>query len=104
MEITGIKYITATPYITKAQIAKSLCVSLRTVCNRISELDEYVQKGRYGDYTILDGCGVIYINYLAFIDFLKYRKDLKAGKRVPPYDPKKIASQIGWGTLVAEYQ
>lgn len=104
MEITAIKYISASPYVTKAQIQKALNVSARTVSNRLAEIDEFVQKGRYGAYTILDGCGVTYINYLAFIDFLKYRKDLKAGRRVPAYDPKRIASQIAWGTLTREQQ
>ena len=104
MEITAIKYISASPYVTKAQIQKALNVSARTVSNRLVEIDEFVQKGRYGAYTILDGCGVTYINYLALIDFLKYRKDLKAGRRVPAYDPKRIASQIAWGTLATENQ
>lgn len=104
MEITAIKYISASPYMTKVQIQKSLNVSARTVSNRLAEIDEFVQKGRYGAYTILDGCGVTYINYLALIDFLKYRKDLKAGRRVPAYDPKRIASQIAWGTLTREQQ
>lgn len=104
MEITAIKYISASPYVTKAQIQKALNVSARTVSNRLVEIDEFVQKGRYGAYTILDGCGVTYINYLAFIDFLKYRKDLKAGRRVQPYNPKRIAEQIAWGILAPEHQ
>lgn len=104
MEITAIKYISASPYVTKAQIQKALDVSARTVSNRLAEIDMYVQKGRYGAYTILDGCGVTYVNYLAFVDFLKYRKDLKAGHRVPAFNPTSVARQIGWGNLQAEYQ
>ena len=77
MEITSIKYISASPYMSKAQIQKLMNVSARTVTSRIAEIDQYVQNGRYGAHTILDGCGVTYVNYLAFIDFLKYRKDLK---------------------------
>jgi hypothetical protein len=104
MEITSIKYISASPYMSKAQIQKLMNVSARTVTSRIAEIDQYVQKGRYGAHTILDGCGVTYVNYLAFVDFLKYRKDLKAGRRVPQYDPKRIAEQIAWGTLAPEHQ
>lgn len=104
MEITSIKYISASPYMSKAQIQKQMNVSARTVTSRIAEIDQYVQNGRYGAHTILDGCGVTYVNYLAFIDFLKYRKDLKAGRRVPQYDPKRIAEQIAWGTLATENQ
>lgn len=104
MEITSIKYISASPYVTKAQIQKALDVSARTVSNRLAEIDEYVQRGRYGNYTILDGCGVTYVNYLAFVDFLRYRKDLNAGRKVPAFNPTSVARQIGWGNLQAEYQ
>lgn len=104
MEITGIQYISASPYITKARICKSLDMSKRTVCNRLAEMDKYVQTGRYSEYSILDGCGVTYVNYLAFIDFLKYRKDLAAGRRVPAFNPQRVAANIGWGTLAPELQ
>ena len=104
MEITSVKYISASPYMSKAQIQKSMNVSARTVSNRLAEIDEYVQKERYGNYTILDGCGVTYVNYLAFVDFLRYRKDLKAGRKVPQFNPTAVARQIGWGNLQAEYQ
>lgn len=104
MEITSIKYITATPYLTKTQIAKEFDCSNSTISRRLGELDEMVQKGRYSDYTILDGCGVTYVNYLAFVDFLKYRKKFKAGRRVPPFNPDKVARAIGWGEMTRDMQ
>lgn len=48
MEITSIKYISASPYMSKAQIQKLMNVSARTVTSRIAEIDQYVQNGRYG--------------------------------------------------------
>lgn len=102
MEITGIQYLAASPYVTKAMIAKDFNITTRTVCSRLAELDEFIQKGRYSEYTILDGGGVVFINYLAWIDFIKYRKDLKAGRKVPRYNPRKIAEHIGWGTMIPE--
>lgn len=55
MDITGIRYVKAGPYMTKAEIAEEFGISIRTVCNRLSELAIYIAKGRYSEYTILDG-------------------------------------------------
>ena len=104
MEITSIRYVTATPYLSKAELAQKLGCSKSTVNRRLDELDEQVQRGRYNEYTLLDGGGVTYVNYLALIDFLKYRKRLLDGRRVPPYNPKKVADAIAWGTMTREMQ
>lgn len=104
MEITSIRYVTANPYLTKAELAEKMHCSKSTINRRVSELDELVEKGRYNEYTILDGGGVTYINYLAYIDFLKYYKKLHDGRRVPPYNPKKVADAIAWGTMTREMQ
>ena len=88
-EITEIRTLAADPYITKQYIADRYKVSVRTVCNWVSELDAYVMTGRYSEYTILDGCGVTYINYLAFVDYLKYRDKLRKKKPVPPFNPEQ---------------
>lgn len=101
MDITGIRYVKAGPYMTKAEIAEAFGISIRTVCNRLSELAIYIAKGRYSEYTILDGFGVTYVNYLALVDFMRYRKELKAGRRVPPFNPKKVAEG---GTVLRDAQ
>lgn len=98
MDINEIRYINASPYISKARIAEEFGMSLRTVCYRLAEMDKYVLSGRYSNYTILQGCGYTYVNYLALIDFMKYRKDLQEGRKVPPFNPRQIAINIGWGT------
>ncbi len=103
-EITEIRTLAADPYITKQYIADRYKVSVRTVCNWVSELDAYVMTGRYSEYTILDGCGVTYINYLAFVDYLKYRDKLRKKKPVPPFNPAKVAKYIGWGAMTPEMQ
>lgn len=104
MEITSIRYLTASPYMSRAQIANEFGCSNSTMARRLNELDEQVQKGRYSDYTILDGGGVVYINYLAFVDYLKYRKKLQDGRRVPPFNPDKVAKAIGWGEMTRDMQ
>lgn len=104
IDINEIRYIKASPYISKAQIANTFGFSLRTVCNRLAEMDKYVQLGRYSEYTILTGCGYTYVNYLALIDFMRYRKDLQEGRKVPPFNPRQIAANIGWGVVQQELQ
>jgi hypothetical protein len=99
LHINSVSYITACPYISKADMKNMFHVSSSTATRRVSELDAYVKKGRYGPYAILDGTGVTWINLLVLIDYLKYKKDLDEGKHVPPYDPYQTAKAIAWGEL-----
>lgn len=99
VEITSINYVTASPYMTKARLAKAFDVSTRTVIRRINELETYVAQGRYSPYTIIRDGGMTYVNFLAYIDYLTYKKDLESGKRVPKYNPSNVAAQIAWEEL-----
>lgn len=102
LQVTGISYIKASPYISKSQMMQMFNISQSTASRRISDLDRYVQNGRYGSYTILDGAGVTWVNYLALVDYLRYKKELDTGYRVPPFDPGKVAKAIGWGEMTSD--
>lgn len=93
IQVMGISGISKMPYITKAQMMKMFGMSQSTASRRISDLDGYVEKGRYGPYTILDGAGVTWVNVLALIDYLKYKKRLDSGRVVPPFDAYRVAKE-----------
>lgn len=101
IQVIGIKAVSRLPYISRAQMMHMFKMSSATVTRRIADLDRYVQSGRYGPYTILDGAGVTRVNVLALVDYLKYKKQLDAGRRVPPFDINKVAKEavINWDEL-----
>ena len=101
IQVIGVREIGRSPYISKAKMMKIFEMSLSTATRRIADLDRYVQSGRYGPYTILDGAGVTRVNVLALVDYLKYKKQLDAGRRVPPFDINKVAKEavINWDEL-----
>lgn len=98
VQIIGVKAVDRMVYITRSQMIKIFDMSPSTASRRIADLDKYVEKGRYGAYTILDGAGVTWINLLALIDLMKYKKRLDAGWRVPPFRPEEVAKEalIDW--------
>ena len=51
--------------------------------------------------TFLKFAGVTRVNVLALVDYLKYKKQLDAGRRVPPFDINKVAKEavINWDEL-----
>lgn len=58
IQVIGVREIGRLPYISKAKMMKIFEMSLSTATRRIADLDRYVQSGRYGPYTILDGAAV----------------------------------------------
>lgn len=93
VQVIGVKAVTRMVYISKAQMMQMFKMSQSTASRRIADLDKYTEKGRYGPYTILDGAGVTWINMLALIDLMKYKKRLDAGGHVPPFRPDEIARE-----------
>lgn len=69
----------------------------RTVRNRMNEIEEL--KERYGEYSTIRDGGIVMINYLVWVDYRHFRKQLRqknAKKYVPPYDPAKVARELAW--------
>ena len=97
VRITGLRQIYGIPFISKNEIAEQMGLTEKTIRNRMNEIEQ--QKERYGEYaTIRDG-GIVMINYLVWVDYLHFRQRLmqkNAKKFVPPYNPAKVAREIGW--------
>ena len=99
MTVTNIKYLTASPYMTAGEMAKQLGVHKNTIYTRIKEIRKEMLSGRYDEFAILDSGGIIFVNYLVFVDYCKWKTrldDRNLRKTVPPYNPTKVACAIGW--------
>lgn len=99
MTITGIEYIHATPYITRANLAQELQISIGTVDKRIREIRQEIANKRYSEFAVIKDGGLMLVNYLVLIDYMHYRErllDRNLRKNVPQYDPAKIARELGW--------
>lgn len=97
MNVVYMTPMRASPYKTLDDLSDELGVSKQTLHSRKKELEE--EKERYGEYAVIRDAGIVLINYLAWIDFLKYRQRLKEKnlrKHVPPYNPMEIAKSLGW--------
>lgn len=96
MKITEVKSIRIPFYATRAQLAHDFKLSLGTVDTRIEEIEREAE--RYGEYAVIRGDGLVRVNQLAFLDYLKNKKRLderNLRKSVPAYDPVGIAKELG---------
>ena len=103
MQITNIRYISASPYISRQQVSENFGICLSSVDNRIRELITEIKKGRYSELAVIKDGGFVFVNYLALIDYLANRQKLRnknLRKYVESYDPTKVAKEIGWYTEV----
>lgn len=72
--------------------------SVRFLKGIVAEMRTEIGK-RYNKYVLIDDGKTVLVNYLAFIDYMVNRKQLKdknARKYVEPYDPTEIAWNCGW--------
>ena len=93
------------PYMKKDGIAEEFHISKSTVVNRLREIEQEMEKGRYGDFSIIQDGNILLINVLVFIDFLTFRKRLQnknLRKNVPAYSPEKIMREMGWSNRIVE--
>ena len=107
MKITELREISASPYKTKADLAETYKVCVRTVKYRIDEIEEEVKKGRYPSHSVLRDGTLLWVNQLVWIDYLANRQKLlnkNLRKYVEPYDPVAIAREIGWYADIEEQE
>lgn len=86
------------PYKNKSELALALGISKTTTHVRAAEMQEY-GKDRYGDLAVIRGGQIVLVNSLAFLDWLRYRRELldpNMKKFVPPFDAEKLAKSMGW--------
>lgn len=99
MQLTSLERLCGSPYISRGNLKEQFKMSLRAIDTRIQEIKEEIKQGRYGEFAYIKDGGFVLLNYLVWIDYLKYRERLKEKnlrKNVPPFDAKKIAQEIGW--------
>lgn len=92
-----------TSFVTRApeySSTEDLCTAFkcckRTIARRIEELEKETE--RYGNHVVIHDGGIILVNYLAFVDYLTYRKRLmqpNLRKYVPEYNPRAIEQELG---------
>ena len=99
MKITTLNEASGSPYMTKEHLAELLSCTKVTINTRMKEIEEEVKNGRYGQHAIIRDGGIVLINYLVWIDYLRWRKQLKEKnlrKLVPKFDAYEVAKEIGW--------
>lgn len=82
---------------TTAQLAESFGISKQTVTSRISEIEEEIKRGRYGQHSVVHDVGYVAANPMVFADYITYRKRLRSKnlrKNVPAYDPFETAMEL----------
>jgi hypothetical protein len=85
------------PYRRKEDIAAELGISKGTVRARVLEIE--AEADRYGDLAIIRDGNIVLINTLVFLDYEKYRKQLRdknARKYTPPFRPEDWMQACGW--------
>lgn len=91
------------PYMQKQQLAEEFHISKSTVYLRMKEIQEEIKNGRYSDYAIIEDGNIVLVNVFVFIDYMKYRRQLKeknARKYVPEFNPAEIRKISGWENKV----
>lgn len=103
-EITAPKYVNLNDYSLYQRyetLSKKYNVSKGTVRNRVNEILQNVGTGkRYTDAAVIEDGGIVFINELVWLDWMKYRKQLLSDnpnvkKRVDVFDPKKWIFYLG---------
>lgn len=96
MQITSMRIIYGHPLMSREEIADQFHITLPTVDKYTKEMEE---SGRYGKFCVVGEGKGKRINFLAFTDHWKYKKQLKdknARKHVPEYCPHKVAEELGF--------
>lgn len=81
------------PYLSRSQLAEWLNRTLVTVDTIIKEIEQ--NQGRYGNYAVIKAGGITLVNQYVLIDFMRYRKALKAGATPPPFEIMEVKRLCG---------
>jgi DNA-binding Lrp family transcriptional regulator len=96
------------PYMTQQALAEHFGISLPTVRNRLSEIEELVGNGkRYNETSIIRDGKLVLANVLVFVDYEVFRQRLlnpRMAKLVPPYDPVQTRRDLGYNMFDEELQ
>ena len=87
----------ANPMKSLTDLSQELSISKRTLQRRLAEFEKE-ERYKHLRYSVIRDGGVVLVNLLAFMDFMAYREQLadrNARKFIPPYEPKKVAYEIG---------
>ena len=101
MEISIIGQKLISPYMSKGDICKSMKMSKTSLDRRLKEIRNEVKQGRYSEYAIIKDGGIVWVNYLVLIDYMKNRQmllDSNAKKYVEPFNGRKVVEQVWGGT------
>lgn len=96
-KITYIEAMYGKPICTIREAADQFGISTRTVRNMLHEMEEH--RDRYGDHFVIGDGNLRRVNVLAFCDYFANRaalKDSSLRKKVPAYDPEKVARELGF--------
>ena len=103
-EITAPKYVNLNDYSLYQRydfLSKKYNISKQTVRNRVHEIMQNVGTGkRYTDAAVIEDGGMVFINELVWLDWIKYRKQLLSDnpnvkKHVEKFNPQKWISYLG---------
>ena len=95
MKNSGLDQIMLRP----ANLAIVFDLGKSTVAERISELEEWIGKGRYPRTSVVHDGKIVLVNRLAFLDYLANRQRLmsRAGaKYAEPYEPKRLSEELAY--------
>lgn len=82
---------------TRQEIQKDYQISARTMDHRLEEFQKYIDQGRYSKYCIQKCIGYTRIDYVAFMDFMKYRdwlNDRHLCKVVKPFNRADVIREM----------
>lgn len=91
------------PYMRPESLAEEFGISQGTVRNRMKEIEEEIKTGRYNDYAVIKDGGIVLVNVLVFIDYIKYRQILlhkNTRKHAPDFHPEELIKIIGWSNRI----
>ena len=102
MKVTRLYAMSGGTIKTKRQLVEDTGWSKRTIEKMFAEIEaEQRPGGRYQNYRycVNHTGGLVSVNELIWLDFLKYRKHLtqkNLRKNLPPYDPCQVAREYGF--------